>query len=106
MIFRIFKGHITWSYGLFFFPKELTFKEIKSSLGTKYLEKKDFVGEFEFDPEFLSIFQSDQINNKTYYFDMVYEHDDYYKNEWNKLNEKQKPDFKKDLVSDIPDSLF
>ena len=79
MKYRVFKGHITWAYGLFFFPTTISFKEIKVFPNTRYLQKEHYLGEFSFDEKFLSIFQHNEINGKKYYFDMIYEHDDFRK---------------------------
>lgn len=71
--FRVFKGHRTWSYGLFIFGYDISFKEIKNYPHTAYLEKEDYVGDFYFDEDFLNILQSEKINGKLYYWEYLYD---------------------------------
>jgi deoxyhypusine synthase len=109
---RVFKSHIVWSYGLFFFPTNISFKEIKSAPYTRYIQKDNYVGEFEFDEKFLNMFQTNKINDKIYFYENILEQENYYIQEWNRENKeheeltKHKKITAEDFVSDIPESLF
>ncbi|MFW6009428.1 MAG: hypothetical protein ACOC4B_02425 [Bacteroidota bacterium] len=70
---RVFKASVGWSDGLFFINENITFKEIKNNPSTSFLEKKHYLGIFDFDENFLKIFQHKKINNKNIYFDYIWE---------------------------------
>ena len=71
---RVFKESVGWSEGLFLFPVEFKFSEINNYPQTSFLNKKNYLGEFEFDQNFLNILDKGKINDKTFWFEYLCEH--------------------------------
>lgn len=72
---RVFKTHVGWSQALFIFPKDFKFQEIMNNKQTSMLDKKSYIGEFEFDENFLNVLSNNKINNKTFWFEYLFEND-------------------------------
>jgi hypothetical protein len=73
MICKVFKTSLGWSNCLYIFPSVITWKDIKSYSFTKNINKEDYIGEFEFDKNFLSYLNHKKINNKEFWFEFLYE---------------------------------
>lgn len=65
---RVFRLDVGWGYCLFHFPMEIGWKTIKSHIRTSNLEKKDFLGKYEFDEQYLEHLESDVTRTIKYYF--------------------------------------
>lgn len=65
---RIFKTDVGWADVIFYFPDNISFDEIKVNVRTIHLKKEHYVGKFKFHFTFLSVLDTDSINNKSYYF--------------------------------------
>jgi len=75
MKYRVFKESIGWSEGLFIFPFEIKFSEISNFPQTHFICKDNYLGEFTFDLKFLKILNQGKINDKTFWFEYLFEHD-------------------------------
>jgi hypothetical protein len=64
----IFKSTVYWSDVIFYFPIDITFKEIKRNLSTSFLTKDEYIGSYEFDQNFLNILDNDTMYGKNFYF--------------------------------------
>jgi len=73
--YRVFTKHLGWSECMYLFSNKTTFKEIKEHVGTNILTKSDFIGIYEFDLKFISIFQKMTINDNPYYVKFSYDND-------------------------------
>lgn len=90
--YRVFTNTLGWSDVIYIFDFDITYSEIKAYQKTKYLDKNSFVGIYEFDQNFLNLFNKSEINNKPYYYKFMYRRDDIPLEEklWKSI-----PDFKK-----------
>lgn len=59
MVCRVFKLDVGWGYALFHFPLEITGLMVRGETRTKHIKKEDFIGQFEFDEEYLNTMESD-----------------------------------------------
>jgi hypothetical protein len=82
-MYRVFKETVGWSNALFIFDKSITFKEITHNTQTHFLSKRNYVGEFDFDNNFLKCFYKREINNKPFYYLYSYEEGD--RNEFSEI---------------------
>jgi len=65
---RVFKLSVGWADVVFYFPVEITFKEIKKIPKCIPLTVYDYVDKFKFSKDYLEIIDKDVVNDKTYYF--------------------------------------
>ena len=72
---KVFKETVGWSEGLFIFSPDFKFSEIKENLQTSFLNKNNFLGEYDFDPLFLEHLDHKDLNGKRYWFEYMWEHD-------------------------------
>jgi hypothetical protein len=71
---KVFKESVGWSDVMFIFSEEIKFKEILNNKQTSFLCKDNYIGEFEFDVNFLKILNNKFINDKPYWFEYIYEY--------------------------------
>jgi hypothetical protein len=76
--YRVFKASAAWADVIFIFDINLKFSDIKFNLHTSYLIKDNYIGEFDFDENFLKLFNKKNINNLEYFYLYHYENDSTY----------------------------
>jgi len=74
-MYKVFYITVGWSDVLFIIDNNLTYKELLNNVQTSILKKKDYVGTFSFDDNFLKIFDYKILNNYKYYYRNLYERD-------------------------------
>jgi len=75
MEYRVFKESVGWSEGLFIIDSNLSFKEIKTNPSTSFLSKKNYLGLFKFDENFLNLLQSKKVGDYYIYYEYLWERD-------------------------------
>lgn len=68
MKYRIFKKDIFWCECIFFIPEKINFFQIKGNNKTSHLTKNDYIGLYEFNNQFLNIFNKSTINDIEYFY--------------------------------------
>lgn len=114
MKYRVFTNVLGWSDVIYLFDIDIKFSDIKNNPRTKYLDKQNLVGVYEFDNNFLNLFNKSEINGKSYYFKFTYTNDDKPQEErqWRSIPEFTEKEIKKyknvdaNGFSDASDSLF
>lgn len=71
--FRVFKESVGWADGLFIIDKNIDYKSIKNNPPTSFLCRKNFLGLYKFDVNFLEHLQSMEINGYKIYFEYLWE---------------------------------
>ena len=71
--YRLFIYDLAWCKTLLIFDHDIKFSDIKEDEFLKRLTKNDFIGVYELDDNFLKIFDTKEIKNKTYYFRHLYD---------------------------------
>ncbi|NPV12917.1 MAG: hypothetical protein HPY57_14190 [Ignavibacteria bacterium] len=74
--YRVFTNVLGWSDVIYIFDINTTFAEIRNNPKTKYLDKRNFLGVYEFDKNFLSLFNIGNIFGKNYYYKFMFMKDD------------------------------
>lgn len=75
MMYKVFSAFAAWSDVIFIIDDKISYKNIVSNPQTHYIEKQHYVGTFEFDEKFLSIFEYSNIGEYKYYYRYMYEKD-------------------------------
>ena len=66
--FRVFREGFTYfPETIFYFSENITFKEIKENIESSLLDKKSYLGVYNFDEKFLENFKKSYINGNVYY---------------------------------------
>lgn len=65
---RIFKTDVGWADVIFYFPDDISFDDIKINGRTTHLRKEHYIGKFKFHFAFLSALDTENLNDKPYYF--------------------------------------
>lgn len=65
---RVFKSTVMWADVIFYFPTNISFKEIKRNLSSSFLEKDDYKGSFTFEEKYLNLLDSNTMYDKIYFF--------------------------------------
>lgn len=76
--YRVFSCTVGWADGIFLFSDDIIFKEILLNTHTHFLKQSNYIGIYEFDETFLSLFNIKYINNKKYFYLYSYEKDNTY----------------------------
>lgn len=63
MKFRVFEYDYAWSYAMIIFPIDIKYEDIKNNPSTSYISKENFIGVYEFDANFLKLFDYVKENN-------------------------------------------
>jgi len=73
MKYRVFTKHLGWAECMYLFSENISFKMIKQTSGINILTKQDYVGQYEFDKNFISYFNKKEENDIIYYIKMSYD---------------------------------
>jgi len=114
MKYRVFTNVLGWSDAIYIFDNDTTFNEIKNNPRTKYLDKSNYIGSYDFDEKILNLFNKSEICGKPYYYKFMYMKDDIPQEEkqWKLIPEYVEKEVKKyknidaDGFSDASQSLF
>lgn len=95
--YRVFTNGLGWSDVMYLFDNDTTFVEIKNNPRTKFLDKENYIGTYDFDKNFLKLFNKTNIGNKEYYYRFSYQKDDLTPEErkWKMIPEFVETDTKK-----------
>lgn len=89
---RVFTTCIGWSEVMFIFDMSITYSDLKNTPQTHMLTKKDYIGTYEFDKNFINCFEKSKIGDKYYFYRFSYHkgEPENEEKEWKKLS-TQKP---------------
>ena len=73
--FRVFKTSLGWSDVVFYFNMKTKFSDIKNHPETHMLTQDDFIGTYEFDANFVNLYNNDKIGDDFYFYQFLYQKD-------------------------------
>jgi hypothetical protein len=104
--FRIFVINSAWSELMFIFDENIKFSDIKKKSQTNKLTKNEYIGTYELDKKFLSLFNKDKIGDDYYFYRFLhYKDDESEEKAWQNIPEyKEKPKEYKNIETESGES--